>query len=77
MLEGGNEYLIAELYNLLTDAYVGLAGQLHESDNNKEGSEAAKERDQCISSALVYVERANEGKSCRACMPEQSVRWVC
>lgn len=53
VLEGGNEYLIASLYNLLTDAYVGLAG--HECE------EGAKERDGHINSALLYVERAKEG----------------
>ncbi|KAF1344748.1 anaphase-promoting complex subunit 5-domain-containing protein [Delphinella strobiligena] len=52
VLEGGNEYLIASLYNLLTDAYVGLAG--HECE------EGSKERDGHINSALLYVERAKE-----------------
>lgn len=53
VLEGGNEFLIAELYSLLTDAYVGLAGQ---------ANEGTKERELGISNALLYLERAKEGK---------------
>lgn len=46
-------FLVAQLCNRLADAYVGLAGHAC-----KEGS---KEREQYISSALLYVERAYEG----------------
>ncbi|KAL1301515.1 hypothetical protein AAFC00_005758 [Neodothiora populina] len=52
VLESANEYLIANLYNLLTDAHVGLAGH-----SCVEGS---KERDAHISAALTYVERARD-----------------
>lgn len=53
-LEGGNLYLVAQLHDLRTDAYVGLAG--HECE------EGSKEREGMINIALGVLERAKEGK---------------
>ncbi|GAB7353578.1 hypothetical protein MBLNU459_g4004t2 [Dothideomycetes sp. NU459] len=50
VLEGGNEYLVAQLYSVLTDAHVGLAG--HACD------EASTERETHINAAALYLERA-------------------
>lgn len=52
-LEGGNLYLVAQLHDLRTDAYVGLAGHAC-----KDGS---KERGSMLSSALGVLERAKDG----------------
>lgn len=54
VLEGGNEYLTAQLYCNLTDACVGLAGHAFE--------EASKERESHINAAALYVERAKDGR---------------
>lgn len=42
------------LYSVLSDAYAGLAGQ---------SKEDAKQRDQHLSTTLVYLNRAKEGMS--------------
>ena len=60
VLEAGNEHLIADLYNSLTDAYVGLAGL---ADHDAGDGADAKTRDDCIGNALSYVERARQGMS--------------
>lgn len=53
MLEGGNTTTIAQLYSILTDSHVGLAGKLSEA-NPKESSGH-------IDAAFLYLNRAHEG----------------
>lgn len=53
VLEGGNTTTIAQLYSILTDSYVGLAGEISET-NTKESSSH-------IDAAFTYLNRAHEG----------------
>lgn len=53
-IEGGDLALVARLYSELTNAYVGQACTEH--------APGTKERDQLLNTALVYLERAMEGK---------------
>ncbi|THZ73213.1 hypothetical protein D6C85_04225 [Aureobasidium pullulans] len=52
VLEGGNTTTIAQLYSILTDSYVGLAGEISET-NTKESSSH-------IDAAFTYLNRAHE-----------------
>ena len=53
-LEGADTYLVGNLYSLLTDAHVGLAGVSAAAANNKD-------RDQLLNTALVQLDRAKQG----------------
>lgn len=54
-VEGADTYLVARLYSLVTDSYVGLAGEAY--------AQGRKDKDFLLSTALVYLERAKDGKS--------------
>jgi hypothetical protein len=55
VLEGGNTTTIAQLYSILTDSHVGLAGKTSETN--------AKESSGHIDAAFIYLDRAHEGKN--------------
>ncbi|OBW64292.1 MAG: WSC-domain-containing protein [Aureobasidium pullulans] len=52
VLEGGNTTTIAQLYSILTDSYVGLAGKMSETD--------PKESSSHIDAAFTCLNRAHE-----------------
>jgi len=52
-LEGADTYLVGNLYAILTDAHVGLAGTLASANN--------KEKDHHLSTALICLDRAKQG----------------
>ena len=54
VLEGGNTTTIAQLYSILTDSHVGLAGKISETN--------ASESSDHIGAAFTYLTRAHEGK---------------
>jgi anaphase-promoting complex subunit 5 len=54
VLEGGNTTTIAQLYSILTDSHVGLAGKTSEANSNESSGH--------IGAAFIYLDRAHEGK---------------
>ncbi|KAG9832935.1 hypothetical protein KCU98_g12608, partial [Aureobasidium melanogenum] len=52
VLEGGNTTTIAQLYSILTDSYVGLAGKAFETDPSQSSGH--------IDAAFMYLDRAHE-----------------
>jgi len=53
-VEGADTYLVARLYSLITDSFVGIAGEAH--------AQGRKEKESLLSNALVYLERAKNGE---------------
>jgi anaphase-promoting complex subunit 5 len=60
VLEGWNTTSIAQLYSILTDAHVGLAGKKSPSES--------KESSECMDAAFIYLDRAHEGMYILPCL---------